>query len=613
MRDFSLPPLVEPLRSGGLADSVHRIAEDDPKLVQLSRRSATGDGAWEPVTAAEFRDEVLGLARGLLSEGIGFGDRVAVMSRTRYEWTLFGCALWSIGAQIVPVYPTSSAEQVRWILSDARVVAVVVEHEDHAMTIGAVCNALPLLRRMWQLDSGCVELLTNLGHCVPVELVHRMRAAVRPWSVATVTYTSGTTGRPKGCVITHANLVAECDTLYEGWRELLAEKGEQPAVLAFLPLSHIYGLMVVVVCLRHGVRLGHQPDLAPAELLPALASFRPTYLFAVPYVFERIVAAARRAAEEAGRGELFQRAADVAVRYGEAVERRYTTGGPGPGPMLRAAHAVFDRMVYTRLRAVLGGRVRFASSGGSTLSRELGLLFAGAGIIVHDGYGLTETTAAVTGQPAGRPRFGTVGLPLPGCAVHIARDGEIWVRGEVVFSGYLDDPVATAAVLRDGWLATGDIGYLDDDGHLVITGRKKDVLITSGGKSVSPLLLEERLRAHPLVSQCLVVGDNRPYIAALVTLDPDALESRRSLGRVVGRAETAGDGRRPGADDVQAEVRRAVAMANSAVSRAESIRAFRILPSEFSMEEGLMTPSMKLRRGAIVQAFAADIEDLYRA
>ncbi|MEU6084811.1 AMP-dependent synthetase/ligase [Streptomyces sp. NPDC047108] len=622
MRDFSLPPLVEIPRSGGLANSVHERAERTPDLPALARRGGPEGTDWIQVSAAAFRDEVTALAKGLLANGIAFGERIAIMSRTRYEWTLFSYAAWTIGAQVVPVYPTSSAEQVRWILADAEVAAVVVEHEDHAMSVGAACGGLPL-RRMWQLDAGCVEQLTEEGRDVPDALVGRHRNAVGPDSTATITYTSGTTGRPKGCVITHANLMAECDTLFAGWNTILAERGEQPSLLAFLPLSHIYGLMVQVFCIRNGVTLGHQPDLAPSELLPAFASFRPTFVFAVPYIFEKIYSRARQVAEESGRGELFDRATDVAERYAEAIERRHMGRGPGPGPMLRAAHAVFDRMVFTRLRAVLGGRVRYAVSGGSSLRRELGLLFAGAGITIYEGYGLTETTGAVTGQPVGRVRFGTVGRPLPGCAVHIGEEGDVWVRGGVVFAGYHNDPGATGAVLQDGWFATGDIGHLDDAGHLVITGRKKDIIITSGGKSTSPYVLEERIRAHSMVSQCLVVGDDRPYIAALITLDPDALHHwLRLRGKEAPAAGSAGQaGRRadgashPVPDladqDLHHEIQRAVTAANSAVSRAESIRAFRILPREFTAAGGLVTPSLKLRRSAIVQAYAQDIEELY--
>lgn len=476
------------------------------------------------------------------------------------------------------------------------------------MTVGAVCDQLPLLRAIWQLDANCVQWLADAGRGIPDHVVHQHSRAVQPSSVATIAYTSGTTGpHPKGCLITHASLAVECDTLNAGWREILAEPGEQPAVLAFLPLSHIYGLMVQVVCMRGGIRLGHQPDLSPAALLPALASFRPTYVFAVPYIFEKIFHSARRSAEAAGREALFDRAADVAVRYAEELERRDRGEGSGPGPLLKASHAVFDRLVYGRLRAVLGGRVRYATSGGSSLDRELGLFFAGAGVTIHDGYGLTETTAAVTSQPPGQPRYGTVGRPLPGCSVHVARDGEIWVRGDVVFSGYLGDPAATGSVLRDGWFATGDVGRLDDDGFLVITGRKKDILITSGGKSVNPRVLEERLLRHPLISQCLVVGDNRPFIAALITLDPEASQHWRRL-----RAQQHARPREATIKEkLRGEIRRAVTMANAAVSQAEAIRAFRIIPHEFSTANGLMTPSLKLRRAAIVQAYAADIEALY--
>ncbi|SCK06923.1 long-chain acyl-CoA synthetase [Streptomyces sp. WMMB 714] len=647
MRDYSCPPLVEPMRSGGLADSVYETAAREPGLPQLARRDSPdgSTGPWREMTSAAFAEKVMGLAKGLLAEGVGFGDKVAVMTRTRYEWTVFSYALWSVGAQAVPIYPTSSPEQLRWVLADSESCAVVVEHEDHAMTVGSVCGGLQSLRHIWQLDAGCVEWLTEAGRLVDESEVHRHRVAVRPDMTAAVIYTSGTTGRPRGCAITHANLGVECDTLIAGWGGLMGEPGQQPAVLAFLPVGHVYGLMVTVLCVRGGFLLGHQPEMAVRDLVPALQSFRPTCLFAVPLIFEKVYARARMLAVQSGRGDLFERAMDIATRYAEAVEAQSLGKGTGPSTGLRTRHAVYERLVYRQLRSVLGGRTGNVVSGGSTLSRDLGLALAGAGITVYDGYGLTETTAAVTAQPPGRPRFGTVGRPMPGAAVHIAEDGEVWVRGPMVFPGYTGlaearaeseqaaqaeraawggEPAPAAAhaetgrlgslqrphneeMLKDGWLGTGDVGYLDD-GYLVITGRKKDVIITSGGRSVAPMVLETRLRAHPLISQALVVGDDRPYVAALLTLDPEVLQHWRSAMEQYGPS-------RPGsynmAEELEREVQRAVAAANTVVSKAESIRAFRIMSGEFSMEDGLVTPSLKLRRGAITRKYAAEIEELY--
>jgi long-chain acyl-CoA synthetase len=616
LREISVPPLVDPPRSGGLADSVYAIAEDDPGLVQLARlegADAAGGhhgGLWTDISAAVFRDEVLALAKGLLANGVRFGDRVGIMSRTCYEWTMFDYALWSIGAVPVPIYSTSSSEQVRWILADTRAVACVVEHEDQAMTVGAVCDALPDLLGIWQLDDGCVNRLMADGTSVADEVVHRHRRAVSPAGLATVIYTSGTTGRPKGCMITHAGFSAECDNLLAGWHEVFARRpGEQPATLLFLPLAHVYARMVQVASLRGGITLAHQGSPAPDALVPALSSFRPTFLLAVPYIFERILDKARRAAEEEGKGELFEKAAEVAVRHAEASERRMLGEGPGPGPGLRLQHQLYDRTVYSRVRAVLGGRLRHAMCGGSSLSRDVGLFFAGAGITLIEGYGLTETTAAVTANPPGRVKYGTVGRPVPGAALRIAEDGEVLVRGGIVFAGYLNDPAATEESFRHGWLATGDLGTLDHEGYLTITGRKKDVIVTSGGKTVAPAVLEERVRSHPLVAQCLVVGDDRPYVGALITLDEEALAhwQRVHHKQLSDTWQALGDA------DLHEEIQRLVVTANTAVSRAESIRAFRILPYRFTEEQGLVTPSLKLRRKAIVKAFGQDIDELYTA
>lgn len=605
LREFSVPPVVTGAPVGGLADVVFRYAAEDPHRVVLGRKV---DGAWRDVTSRELADEVLALAKGLLAQGIRFGDRVALMSRTRYEWTLFDFALWAIGAQPVPVYPSSSAEQVHWILNDSACSGCVVEGEDQAMTVGSVIERLPALRRLWQLDAGAVEGLVEDGRAVAEDVVHRHRRAVTPDSVATVIYTSGTTGRPKGCVLTHANFMFEADTVVTRWESVFrAGAGERPSTLLFLPLAHVFGRMVQVAAVRARVKLGHQPVLAAAELMPDLAAFRPTFVLGVPHVFEKVFAGARRKAEAEGRVAAFDRAVETAVRYAEAREQKAFGTGPGPSAGLRMEHQLFERLVYGKVRAALGGRVRYAMSGGSAMSRRLGLFFEGAGVTVFEGYGLTETCAAATANPPGATKYGTVGTPIPGGTVHIADDGEVWLHGGHVFSGYLNDTRATEQVLRGGWLATGDLGRLDKDGYLTITGRKKEILVTSNGKSVSPAALEERVRSHPLVSHCVLVGNDRPFIAALVTLDPEGIAhwlsmrglSQRSADQVVEDPE------------LTAEVRRAVVAANTLVSQAEGIRAFRVLPGQFTEERGLLTPSLKLKRRAIEKAFAREVEGLY--
>ncbi|MFJ9796766.1 AMP-dependent synthetase/ligase [Streptomyces sp. NPDC101145] len=607
MRELTVPPLAAAPLVGGLADAVFDHAASDPDRVALGRKDASG--VWHDVTSGAFRDEVLALAKGLLAHGVRFGDRVAVMSRTRYEWTLFDFALWTVGAQPVPVYPTSSADQVHWMLHDAGVSACVVEHEDHAMTVGSVVDRLPHLKRLWQLDRGAVGELVAAGARIDDDVVHRHRRAVTPDSVATVIYTSGTTGRPKGCVLTHGNFMFESDTLVRRWEPVFRSRpGDEASTLLFLPLAHVFGRMVEVSAVRGRVKLGHQPQLAAAALLPDLAAFRPTFVLAVPYVFEKVLAAARRRAEAEGKGGVFERAVEVAVRYAEAQEDREFGLGPGPSAALRMRHQFFEKLVYAKVREAFGGRVRHAMSGGSAMDRRTGLFYAGAGITVYEGYGLTETSSAATANPPERTRFGTVGRPVPGTSVRIADDGEVWLRGPQVFSGYLNDPASGEAALRDGWLATGDLGALDEDGYLTITGRKKEILVTTSGKSVSPLALEDRVRSHPLVAQCVVVGNNRPYIAALVTLDQEAVDHWLAMQRrdLMPAAELVRD------PALEKEIRRAVIAANTLVSHAESIRTFRILAHPFSEEQGLLTPSLKLKRRAIEKVYAVEVEALYR-
>jgi long-chain acyl-CoA synthetase len=606
VREFTVPALATAPLVGGLADAVFEKASEAPDRVQLGRKVA---GQWQDVTAARFRDEVMALARGLLAEGVRFGDRVVIMSRTRYEWTLFDFALWAVGAQPVPVYPTASAEQLGWILRDAGVVACVVEDEDHAMTLGSVIGGLNGVTRVWQLDAGAVERLGEAGQRIPESLVHRHRLAVTPDAVATVIYTSGTTGRPQGCVLTHANFMTECDNLIAGMRAVFDPvDGEAPSTLLFLPLAHVFGRMVEVAAVRADVRIGHQPDMSAGALLPDLATFRPTFVLAVPYVFERVFGAARAKAEQDGNLHIFDRAVEVAVRYAEARERKAFGEGPGPGPALRLSHRFFDRLVYGRVRDAMGGRVRNAVSGGSTMGRRLGLFFAGAGVPVYEGYGLTESTSAATVNPPGRVRHGTVGRPVPGTDLRLTDEGEILLRGGGIFSGYLGDPDGTAAALREGWLHTGDLGSIDDHGYLTITGRKKELIVTASGKNLTPGVLEERVREHPLVEHCIVLGNDRPYVAALVTLDPEAVRHWLRLRNKAMATDPVELVRDP---DLEAEVRRAVSAANTQVSKAESIRAFRILPFSFTEELGLLTPSRKLKRRSIEQACSPEIEALY--
>ncbi|MER5856796.1 AMP-dependent synthetase/ligase [Streptomyces sp. NPDC059688] len=610
MRDVALAPDVTSPITGGLADGVFDLADRDPTLPLLARRADPAATVWEEVTAVEVRDEVTDLAKGLVAAGISPGHRVALMARTRYEWTVLCHALWAVGAEVVPIHPTSAREQVEWILRDAGCVAVVVEDEQGVMTVGSVCTRLPRLRHVWQLDAGALRELTERGAVVPYTTVESLRRIVLPDSTAAIVYTSGTSGRPLGCALSHRGLAYPCDVLLAGWLHTAAPPGEQPSVLAFLPFSHVYGIMIMLTCVRGGVLMAHEPEMTEAALSSALTTFRPTYLYGVPSVFEKLYKNFLRAAGQAGRGALFERAAQTARDFAAAEERRRLGGGAGPGFDLRLQHALYERTVYRRLRAALGGRVLRGTSGGSSLSRELSLFYEGIGVYVHDGYGLTESSGGITMQPLGREKSGTVGRPLPGTDVHVADDGEILVRGPSVFQGYVSDEGATRFALRGGWLATGDIGRLDSEGYLTITGRKKDIIVTSGGKSVAPAPLEQRLRMHPLVHQAVVIGDDRPCVGALITLDPEFLAHWRAVlalpGDLPGR-----EAREENA--LREELARAVASANSAVSRAESIRVYRVLPEPFAPDNGLLTPSMKLRRDAIVRYCAAEIEAMYEA
>ncbi|WP_329250103.1 long-chain fatty acid--CoA ligase [Streptomyces sp. NBC_01478] len=606
VREAGTLPLAPRPTTGSTADLPFTNAAEAPDTVVLRREQ---HGTWHPVTAAAFAGEVTAVAKGLVAAGLEPGGRVAVMSRTRYEWTVLDFAIWAAGGQTVPIYATSSADQVEWIVRDSGTRFVVTETTEHTDTVTTGTARHPQLPRVWQLDAGAVDELTALGRELPDDEITKRRASLTPDTIATVCYTSGTTGRPKGCVLTHANLHAEAANMVELLHPLFTEvTGQVASTLLFLPLAHIMGRTLQIACLMARIEVGHCPSIKPDELRPALREFRPTFLVGVPYLFEKIHDAGRATAEKMGRAASFDRADRIAVRFGEAYLNKFLGTGKGPGPGLYAAWALYDLLVYRRIRKELGGRLRYAISGGSPLDRDLNLFFAAAGIIVYEGYGLTETTAAATVVPPLRPRPGTVGLPVPGTTIRIADDGEVLIKGGVVFGAYWNNPAATDAVLKDDWFATGDLGALDEDGYLTITGRKKDILVTNGGKNVSPAVLEDRLRSRAPVGQCLVVGDNRPFVAALITLDPEALAhwlSVRGLPADTPLADLVEDPR------LRADVQKAVDHANQAVSRAESIRAFALVEGEFTEDNGLLTPSLKLKRHVVTAAYADDIEALY--
>ena len=605
MREFSIPALAQIPATANLADVVFRRAAEQPQAVVLRRPSgpsgvAGESGSWTDVTASQFSGEVIALAKGLVAAGIEPGDRVALMSHTRYEWTLIDYAIWTAGAVTVPVYETSSAEQAEWILSDSGARACFVETASYGDIIGSFRDRVPALSHVWRIDSDLDSLRAagaDLGDEVAAERAAKAGAA----DLATVIYTSGTTGRPKGCELTHENLLSDVRNAFLGPLTVVAG-AQNPGTLLFLPLAHVFARIIQVGCLEGGIVLGHCGDLT--ALLPALASFRPTFILAVPRVFEKVYNTAEQKAVSEKKGAIFSRAADVAIAYSRALD------GPGrPSFGLRAQHAVFDRLVYGKLRAALGGRTEYAVSGGAALSERLSHFFRGIGVTVLEGYGLTETTAATTVNRPDRNKIGTVGQPLPGVAIKIADDGEILISGKNVFPGYWRNEAATKEVFAEGgWFATGDIGELDEEGFLRITGRKKEMIVTAGGKNVAPAVLEDRLRSHALISQCMVVGDGKPFVAALITLDPEALGPWKKAHGKPADATVAALRDDP---DLVADVQAAVDDANQAVSRAESIRKFRILDVDFTQEAGQLTVKLGIRRSVLLKDFAADIDALY--
>jgi long-chain acyl-CoA synthetase len=585
---------VEVPATGNLTDDVVKNARDHADTVVLSRR--TGD-SWTDVTAAEFRTQVAAVAKGLMAAGIEAGDRVALLSRTRYEWTLLDYAIWFAGGVTVPIYETSSAEQVGWILEDSGARAVLAEHADHLARVNEVRGRLDDLIHVWSIEDNAVDVLTRLGADISDDDLEKRRTTATPLDLATLIYTSGTTGLPKGCMLTHGNFMFELGVAIHELDRLF-EPGA--STLLFLPLAHVFARIIQVGCIKARVRLGHSADIK--NLVADLGEFQPTFVLAVPRVFEKVFNTASQRAVADGKGRIFHRAAETAIAWSRAQDSL------GRTPVTVAAqHALFSRLVYGKLRDALGGRCEYAVSGGAPLGDRLGHFYRGIGLTILEGYGLTETTAALTVNLPEAQKIGTVGRPIPGTAVRVADDGELLFRGGQVFAGYWNNEDATREALEpDGWFHTGDVGEVDDEGFVRITGRKKEIIVTAGGKNVAPAVLEDRLRAHPLIDQCMVVGDGQPFIGALVTIDPEALPTwAESHGKSGSLADLVDD------PDLRAEIEKAVEEANSAVSKAESIRKFTILADDWTEEGGQLTPSLKLKRNVVMREFRAEIAALY--
>jgi long-chain acyl-CoA synthetase len=592
VQEYSTPLAVDIDETAALPDAVRKHATDTPDAVVFRRKSGSG---WDPVTAKEFADEVAAVAKGLIASGVKAGDRVGLMSKTRYEWTLCDYAIWAAGAVTVPVYETSSAEQVQWNLGDSGAVAVILESESHAKTFASVRDQLPDLKNAWSLDAGELDGLKDAGKNVPDSELDARRGTLDGHSLATIIYTSGTTGRPKGCELTHGQLLYTGRSAAAVLPELFNRQG---STLLFLPLAHVFARLIQVACVENCVAMGHTADIK--NLLADFGTFQPTFILSVPRVFEKVYNTAKQKAHADGKGPIFDRAERVAIAYSEGLER----GSVGLATKLQ--HGLFDKLVYSKLRAAMGGRVAWAVSGGAPLGARLGHFFRGIGVTILEGWGLTETTAAGTVNTPASIKIGTVGRPSPGVTVRVADDGELLMTGNHIMTGYWHNPTATGEVLSGGWFHTGDIGEIDSEGFVRITGRKKELIVTAGGKNVAPAVLEDRLRAHPLVSQCMVVGDQQPYIACLVTLDAEAMVPwAKAHGKSADIASLAED------PDLIAEIQHGVDEANKAVSKAEAIRKFTILPVDWTEEGGQLTPSLKLKRSVVMKECAADVDALY--
>lgn len=598
MHELSEPTRYTPEPDETLTDDVFINARQHGSEVGYSRLV---DGAWVPVTHAQLATQVTDVAAGLMAWGLAPGDRVAIMAGTSFEWMLSDFAIWMAGGVTVPIYETSSAEQVDWILRDSGAVGIFVANAELAATVQSVRDGAADVRTVWIFDAGALEALAASGRDIAPEEVESRRTSRRSDSLATIIYTSGTTGRPKGCVITHANLLYEVRNVVAARNVTELVFNDQSKTLLFIPVAHILARVIQLAAVHNRVHLAHSSDAKKAVTL--IKDFKPSAVLAVPYVFEKIYNTAKQKAASEGKGWIFGLADTTAREYSESLDRG------GPSLLLRLRHAVFDRLVYGKLRAALGGEVAYIVSGGAPLGARLGHFFRGIGVNPLEGYGLTETCAGVTLNVPGQQRIGTVGRPVPGCAVRIADDGEVLLKGGTVFREYWRNEEATRQAFDEvGWFRSGDLGSLDEEGYLTITGRKKDLIVTAGGKNVAPAVLEDRLRANWLLSQCIVVGDRRPYVAALLTIDTEVLPQWQAQH---GRTEEAAPEQLREDPALLAELQAAVDDANKAVSNAEAIKQFAVLAEDFTVDGGLLTPTLKVKRQVVMERYAGDIEAIY--
>ena len=593
MNEITIPAIIPTAVAGNLTNLIAERAWFEPERIVVSR--PLGDG-WQAVTAKDYEAEIRSVAKGLIASGIAFGDRVAIMAKTRYEWTVLDFAIWYAGAVPVPIYETSSAEQVDWILTDSAAVAIIVETPALVELVRPVMPAS--CKNLWNITDNALATLTAAGKSVSDVEISKRREALKPETLATLIYTSGTTGKPKGVHLTHGNFLSECGNVVNGASDLFLKPGG--STLLFLPVAHVFGRMVQIGAITAGLHLAHCSDIT--KLPTDLGTFKPTFVLAVPRIFEKIFNGAEAKAEAAGKGKIFHKAADVAVAYSIAMDSKRIA------PLLKLQHGLFDKLVYSKIRAGLGGRVEAAISGGAPLGERLGHFYRGAGIRVLEGYGLTETTAGATLNLSWAHKVGSVGKPIPGTTIKIADDGEVLIKGPIVMKGYWQNDAANAEVFTsDNYFRSGDLGKLDSEGYLYITGRKKELIVTAGGKNVAPAVLEDRLRSNPLISQCMVVGDNKPFIAALITLDPDSIKPWAVANKKEGAsiAELAKD------PTLLAVIQTAVDETNKAVSRAESIRKFTVLPVDFTIAGGQLTAKLSVKRHVVAQQFAREIDELF--